>query len=171
MQGIQQHMGKLLAIILGIWLMTASTIGSAEVYKTVDERGKVIFTDQPSPGAEAVEVKEPNTSKPIVARDYKTKTGKEAAEYGVAITSPSDDQVFANRLAPFTVTTLVTPRLEQNHRLRLKIDDAVHSIEMAQFTVRQLSLGKHRLVVEIIDAEGNVITQSKAITIYSRQPG
>ena len=44
----------------------------AEIYKTVDEKGRVIFTDKPSATAEIVEVKVNSVEGPATVSDYKS---------------------------------------------------------------------------------------------------
>lgn len=159
-----------LLIVLSASLSSQQTL--AEVYKRVDENGKVIFSDQPADDAEAVEIKDVNTAQPVKARSSLVEDdNEEAAEYSVSITSPKDEQLFPNRLSPFTVSTKVSPALQEGHRLRLKIDGKTHSISVGSFTVSKLDLGEHTLVVEIIDASDTVITRSSAISIFARNPG
>lgn len=145
---------------------------AAEVYKHVDEQGKVIFTDQPTADGEKIDVTNTNTAQPVKARAPLEVPDEEKGKvYQVAITSPVNEQLFPNRLVPFTVKAKVTPALEANHRLRLKIDGKIHSTSVTSFTVNELNLGDHTLEVEIITDDDTVIAQSEAITIFSRNPG
>jgi len=41
-------------------LAACCPLASAQVYESVDEQGKPVFSDKPSPGGQAVEVPEPN---------------------------------------------------------------------------------------------------------------
>ena len=41
-------------------LVTCWTLASAQVYQSVDEQGNPVYSDQPSPGGEVIEVPEPN---------------------------------------------------------------------------------------------------------------
>ncbi len=48
---------KHLVMVFTVIVTTSFTAGAQEVYKNVDEKGVVEFSDQPSPGAKAVDVK------------------------------------------------------------------------------------------------------------------
>lgn len=160
-----------LAIFIVI-LASASSLQAGEVYKNVDESGKVEFTDQPDPGAETVKIDEPNTVKATPVPPVRP--GSQAAPtppFGIEITAPTDQQVFQNRLATITVTTAVTPELKPGMSERLLVDGAVHSTGRGTFSIDGLTIGEHTLQVELVARTGKVITRSAIITIFTRQPG
>tara|TARA_R110001599_G_C12276798_1_gene662635 strand:+ start:4018 stop:4542 length:525 start_codon:yes stop_codon:yes gene_type:complete len=173
---------KALKSIVGVFslVLVVSALGivmhphASEVYKSVDESGNVVFTDQSAPQAEPVDIQELNTMAPPVDRlpnvERSGNNGQEP-EYSVIITKPEDQQLFPNRLLAFEVTVEVTPRLERGQQLRLLIDGTLHSTGRGSFTVKNLGLGEHSLEVELIMSANKVIARSSAVTIFTRQPG
>ena len=51
-------------ILISIICLLVAISATAEVYRSVDENGNVVFTDKPSPDAELIEVDELQTIKP-----------------------------------------------------------------------------------------------------------
>ena len=53
---------KLLCSLLCFGLLSLNAVASAQVYKSYDAEGNVIFSDKPTQGSKEVEVTEPNVS-------------------------------------------------------------------------------------------------------------
>lgn len=166
---------NMIAIKSCAWVMSLALVfaipGQAEVYKSVDDTGKVIYSDQPAPNAEPVEIKQPNTAKPVDFRDRTPDATTVEEHYRVTIVSPTNQQSFPNRLKPFTVVAQMEPALREGQQLRLVIDGKTHSVSSGNFEVSNLSIGEHTLGVSLIDASGAAIANSQNITIFTRNPG
>lgn len=163
--------------ITGIALFAAwSPSGFTEVYKQVDEHGKVIFSDSPAAGAEKIHLAEPNTAvavKPTAAKLMTPATTDTATNSynSLAITQPKDQGIIPNGLLAIQVSTAVSPRLLPGHQLQLSIDGKVHSTNRNGFTINGMPRGEHQLQVAIIDSENTVLKQSAAITLFVYRPG
>lgn len=162
-----------LLTILFVILASAASLQAAEVYKNVDESGKVEYSDQAEPGAEAVTIEQTNTVKATPVPAFRPKEHEPSATPGfsIAITSPADQQMFPNRLAAITVTTVVKPGLKEGFSERLLVDGEAHSTGHKTFTINGISVGEHTLQVELVSKEGKVKARSDIITIFARQPG
>ncbi len=163
----------LLALTLSLSLMIPATSSIAEVYKTVNEDGSVIFSDQSNPKAKTVEIQSTNTVKAVKASNVRapqpTKVATKA--YKITINSPDNDTVIANGLVPFTVSTSVSPSLKEGHQLQLSIDGNVHSKgQTKNIVVESILRGEHQLRVSVIDADGKVISQSAAVKVFAHRP-
>ena len=108
------YCGLVLFLLSALTLAPNTTV--AQVYKTVDEGGRVTFTDSPEPAAEAeaVKVQQPNTAKPIEAREPIQAKAKPAASSGyksLLITDPANDGIISNGLAGFSVSTSIKAQI------------------------------------------------------------
>ena len=54
------------------FILLVSVVATAEIYKTVDENGRAIFSDKPSVEAELIEVKVNSIQGPATVTDYKS---------------------------------------------------------------------------------------------------
>ncbi|MCR8923061.1 DUF4124 domain-containing protein [Dasania sp. GY-MA-18] len=165
-------MHKTLALI---FLVTSlASISYAEVYKTIDEHGNPVFSDQPQPDAQPVEIKQTNTVKPIelAAPRPDTKPQKPNTIYShFAITSPRDGGHIGNGLSPFNVTLSVQPKLLQGHKIQLFINGQLHSSGSGlSRQVASIERGEHSLSATIIDPKGKVIISSAPVKLTAQRP-
>lgn len=61
-----------MARIIIFILLFGPAVALAEIYKTVDENGRVVFSDKPSAKAELIEVKVKSINGPATVMDYKS---------------------------------------------------------------------------------------------------
>lgn len=146
---------------------------NAQVYKHVDEKGKVTYTDQPSPEATPVEIKELNTLKPLPPKAPKPAApGPDVGpDYKITITSPADNGIVANGLVGLTVNSGVSPALQSGYQLQLSIDGKPHSKNVSgKFQVATMQRGQHSLQVSLLNEEGEVVTNSAAVRVTVYRP-
>lgn len=139
------------------------------IYRTLDDKGRPVFTDAPDPSgnAEEVQVREQNTidmvkPKPLTMSGQKAE--KPPLQYKLAITSPAD-QASLRHPPSLTIKYSVQPALQEGHRLRL-LDNGVETAATISWPDR----GEHRLVVQVIDAEEEVISESAPVVVYVHRP-
>lgn len=153
--------------------ITLSIFGHAEVYKSVDQDGRIIYTDKPIPNSEKIEITEPNTIKSVsVPNVDEQEPASQPFEYEqLTITSPSDNSIIPNGLVPFDVAINIAPKLQEEHQLQLLIDEKMYSSSTQNtFRVTNLSRGQHTLQALIIDSSGNRLTQSSTIRVFAYHP-
>ena len=139
------------------------------IYRTLDDKGRPVFTDVPDPSrnSEQVEVREQNTIKMVKPRQtIQASEQKIEAEltYKLAITSPVD-QANIHHPQSLTIKYAVQPALQEGHRLRL-LDNGVETAA----TIAWPDRGEHRLVVQVIDADDEVISESEPVVVYIHRP-
>ena len=141
----------------------------AEVYRSVDEDGNVIFSDQPSPGAERIEIRELPTIKapplklPEEASPPLVPPGE--AEYSrLEIISPVADTAIRDNAGNVTVSVSIEPELNAGHILVLYLDGirAQQGTGM-QFSLANVNRGSHSLAVAIENGEGGEVMRSSSI--------
>ena len=156
-------------------LALASSQSFSEIYKSKDEKGNVVFSDQPSPEADVVEVREPNTTAPVKVPEQPASPTEEDAEtfkgYQLSISSPIDGTLIPNGLLGFNVTARITPALKEGHKIRLLINGKEYSRGTgSQFEVASIPRGKHQLQLIAIDEKGRKMGLSAPISINALRP-
>lgn len=139
------------------------------IYRTLDDKGRPVFTDAPDPSrnSEEVQVREQNTIDMVKPKSLimsGQKPDKPALQYKLAITSPAD-QATMRHPQTMTIKYSVQPALQEGHRLRL-LDNGVETAA----TITWPDRGEHRFVVQVIDGEGEVISESEPVVVYVHRP-
>ena len=163
-----------LVTLLSIMVLAGTTNTYAQVYKSINEQGKTVFSDKPSPEAEEVEIEAPNTAPPVTSRSNTSPSPEQAQEgYStLTITSPADGHIIPNGLVAFVVTVSAEPALAEGHRFKLVIDGETYSTSSStSILVASIPRGPHKLTVSIIDEEGTALKTSKAVTLFAYRPG
>lgn len=161
---------RLLSLLLTLFIATGV---NAEVYKHIDETGKVTYTDQPSPEATPVDIKELNTLKPLPVRvpEPATPNTKADPDYIITITSPANNGIVANGLVGLAVTSSVSPKLQPGDQLQLLIDGKAHSKNTTgQFQIASIQRGTHSLQVALLDEAGEILAKSAAVSVTVYRP-
>ncbi len=166
-------MKKLLILLL----LFFSTTLSAEIYKWVDEKGDVHFTDEPRQGAEAVELK-PATifhSAPINPPAEKEVTGEpgqvptKPSYDNITIMQPLNDQaVRSNGQGNLDVVVASTPDLNKGDNYRVSLDGILLEQDYTSnvISLNNLVRGTHTLSVDIVDGSGKTLLSSAEVSFH-----
>lgn len=172
-------MGKLVAV-LG-FLVAYSVSGSAlaqQIYRSVDEHGNVVFSDQPPPPGqqgEQVELGELNTAAPPAPRPRpapEPKKAEPAQEPAVTITSPANETTIAMGPGNFSVSGRAEPPLGPGEQLQLFMDgEAVGPPQAgANWGLQGVLRGPHDLVIRRVTSSGKAIAESDPVRVYVLRP-
>lgn len=170
----------IVALALGLSVTLAAQAQS--IYRTTDEQGNVIFTDDPQRG-EKVEL-----SPLTVVPGTNGSAGRQGAEGGrveetgaaspgqpfmpydsFRIVSPDDGQTFPVGFAgDIPVELEIEPELREDHRVRLLMDGQVSQSAMHtdSFMLTNVYRGEHVIQAELLDATGEVRHRTSPVTIY-----
>lgn len=161
---------------LTLILLFSATITSADVYRTVDEYGNIMFTDNPDGKAEKIEVETTSTYSPVAIPQEQIEPELEQQEefpvpnYRVTIASPAQNESFWSNDGTVNVSVDVQPELsaERGDMLIFKLDgqDVGAPQSSPNFTLSNLDRGSHIIVASIIDNNGNVLKTSKSILFH-----
>lgn len=142
---------------------------SAKIYRSVDEHGNVIFSDQPGDNraSEEVHLRTPNA---VLMKQVRIPQAEPQAtlqepveEYrSLAITSPEPESTIRNPQEPVVVAVSLEPSLQGEDRLVL-FDNGEAQAGMELNTVIR---GTHSLVVKVLSAEGEVLIASEPVQVY-----
>ncbi len=164
-----------------LWAVAAG----AEIFRTVDENGNVVFSDTPPPPAasddqsvQPIDLPEANTFEPP-QREFRvrdlvppTEDGDDAAapvSYNkVQIVSPAEDEVIRNNAGNLTVVAATDPDLAPGHTLQLILDGELEGASAnGSFELSYVDRGTHRIEVRVVDLEtGEEFIRSAPITFH-----
>ncbi len=172
-------MGKLVAVLAFVFACVVP--GSAlaqQIYRSVDEHGNVVFSDQPpAPGQEGeqVELGDLNTAPPPEPRPRPAPAQQEpepAVAPTVTITSPDDETTIAMGPGNFSVSGSAEPPLGPGERLQLFMDgEAVGPPQAgASWGLEGVLRGPHDLVIRRVNNSGKTIAESDPVRVYVLRP-
>ena len=167
-------MGFRLALIIG--LVAASSVAVAEIYKTVDANGNVVFTDIAPVDRSGQPAPQPVTVTPMNTYDSPTQAppATEADDEATAptyysqltVTSPAADETVRDNGGYVEVQVALTPALRAGHRMLLVFDGEPTEIEAVSggFQLTNVDRGTHTAGARVVDRRGNVLIESAAST-------
>lgn len=162
-------------LLCGVLLATPAL---AQIYKTTDADGNVVFTDQPpASGAEAVDLPRTNTTPPppVVApvQPRAPEQTEEATPISVSISSPEDESTIPMGGGIFDVVAAPSPGLEPGQKLQLLFDGQPHGAPQTstRWKLENVLRGPHDLAVRILADNGAVLATSESVRVYVLRPG
>jgi hypothetical protein len=168
--------------LLLIAVLLVPLTGLAEIYRSTDAEGNVVFTDTPPPnGSETnrVELKRINTVEPppAITPPPGTEATDPAAEtavaaYTVKITSPAPETSFPMGPGNFSVSVQVDPPLKKYEGLQLFMDGAPWGAPQRDnmWDLTNVFRGQHDLTVGVIDNAGKTLVMSEPVRVYVHRP-
>ena len=177
----QSTVGRQL-LFYGLALLIAPSIASSAIYKTTNELGNPVYSDQPSDNNKPVKLNQVQTiqtksSKITVIRTSKSsdqQRKEEIAQYYKQLTIgfPHPDAVFENGPVTVTFVVNVSPNLMGQHYIQLTKNGKVVSGPQSSMSLVASGheRGEHHLVPQIVDEVGKLILSGKGITIHVKQP-
>ncbi|QIB65805.1 DUF4124 domain-containing protein [Kineobactrum salinum] len=169
-------MTRLLLLLLCWPLLT-----QAQIYKSTDAEGNVVFTDKPPDGStknEQVELKPLNTTPapdPSVQPRRAPESGsdKPASAPQLAITSPQNETVIPIGAAGnFSVQASTSPPLAEGEMLELLLDGSavVPPQNSSSWELSNILRGGHDLTVRRLDSNGEPVATSEPVRVYVMRP-
>lgn len=150
------------------------------VYKYVDEKGQVVYTDQPPTDTagkvEALEIEPSNLSTPpaMTDREKPTTASNKAAtpDYQTTITQPADGETIPVGPGDFSVTARLSPPLGANERVQLLVDGLPIGQPQRQpnWALNNVFRGEHTLIVERRKGADQVLHRSSPNVVYVLRP-
>ncbi|SHK87175.1 protein of unknown function [Marinobacter antarcticus] len=170
-------MNPRLGMTAGLLLLIAGPV-AAEVYRNVDARGNVTFSDEPSKGAETVKVKPVTTitlPKPQNVREtdkLREEVKREGSVYeSVSFTYPEDEQAFYSGSGDVRFEMRSTPGLEPEHKYEVTLDgQPVGQSASGAVTVNNIFRGTHEAGIHIVDRNGVQIKSGSPIRFTVHRP-
>lgn len=174
-------------VTLVLLLALVSIPLAAQVYKTVDENGNVVYTDQPpSEGSKPIKLRpisvieapvyqtaEPAGAGASAEEESKEKPLRVLRKHyeGFAIVSPAQEESiwYANQVVPVAWSTPIP--LEEGMTVTVTVDGNSQpptSEPVVAFT--NLERGEHAASAVLRDAKNRVVATAETVTFFIRQP-
>ncbi len=159
--------------LLIILCISTTTLEAQDVYKTIDENGNVIYTDEP-PDLEAQPLDLPplNISDPIPIRSYSNtqKNSRTQKKVDFKILSPTHDQSIWGTGATLAVSFSMDIDFTQGLEIKVLIDGVEKAKQHSQsFSIANINRGEHQVSAQLIDSQGTVISSTASVTFFMRQ--
>jgi len=148
----------------------AANCAAQTVYRTEDTKGRPVFTDQPPPGSQAVQLPPVNTTPAVAPTSPPAPPKAEFTGYRqVRVVVPGS---VPNGLAPVTVGLAIEPALRDGHAWQLSLDGQVVAQGRGDsYTFPKLERGPHRLDLIVFDANGAQLASSPTAEVFVYWPG
>ena len=148
---------------------------SAEVYKTVDKNGHVTYTDVPPPDNQGkpIELKTINTlPKPPYIPVETPPPAAPVVEYHVQVVSPANGTTLlvSERSVGISAGLSGQP-LAEGMTLAYKLDgNLIKQTSDLSITLNEPPAGEHKITIEVLDQDNQVLAQSEAVTLLVMRP-
>jgi len=171
--------GAVLTMVVLTAFMLLSPAAAQNIYKTVDENGNTVFTDQkPSEDAQPITLRELTVVDPVDLGNEQavngtgdeSEDGASAPDFGIRIVTPSADETIWNTAYVLTVQVQTERELPAGARLAYLVDGEVRSTTRAQSVeIEEVYRGEHTLSVELRASDGRVLGSAGPVTFFMRQ--
>lgn len=164
-------------VVAASLILALSSFATAEIYKTVDKKGRITYTDVPPANTEAkpVELKHINTLPTPEAIPFTSPSNSNAnldtTEYQIQITAPENGTTLMVDERSVAVSVSLNQNLNNGDLFAYKIDgDTLTTTQEMSYTIVEPPRGEHSLTVDVINPEGEILAQSNAITLLVMRP-
>ena len=162
--------------VIQILLLMLSAAVHAEVYKSINADGEVVYSDQPGRGAERVQMPPlPSyTPQPVRTLSRSTRPAVQQINYEhFTLSSPANDATVRNNLGTVQITTVLTPALmsAQGHSIQYYLDGLAYgaAVNRTTLTLTNVDRGEHQLSASVLDASGNVLISTTETTVFIKR--
>ncbi|MBL4899826.1 MAG: DUF4124 domain-containing protein [Colwellia sp.] len=161
----------LLLALLTLSIATPAYSGSAKIYVWRSEKGVLVYSDTPRPGAEEVIAIKGNIIKSSTVIETQTldiRTQKIKEEYQVVINHPKDNSTIRDNTGSVYISGSIKPIFKRGLKVQLIVDGNPHLKPQthSMFSLRDIDRGEHQIKMKLLNEKGKVIASSKAITFY-----
>lgn len=157
-------------------VLLLSGVAQAEIYRSVDTRGNVTFSDTPKPNAERVNLPPlsiiPGMNPDDIARanqaEASTARASRPTRYQVSFTSPTAGQVLIKPQDTLEVAVKTDVALAAGDRIVVSLAGRTLG-ESASVATETLDRGEHTLVARVVSEDGRMLGES-AVSFVVQQP-
>ncbi len=157
-------------------LLLVPLAAHAEIYRSVDSAGNVVYSDQPRPGSKPVKLPGISTYKPSAATQAAEKAKAPAATpganvtYEVTITNPADQATIRDNAGNVPVRVQVTPPLDAaaGQRLSVSVDGSsdVYTATSDSFQLQNIVRGTHTVAVWVVGPNDEPLGPKASVTFF-----
>jgi hypothetical protein len=150
---------SLLPLLIALPWPAQEASAAEQIYRSVDERGHLIFSDRPCPEARELELRQPNVMQ---------SPDQGPAYTHIAFGTPGPGSVVpAGGADQFELHLDMEPRLRAGHRVQLVVDGAAvgRPTTSCIFTIRSINAGSHRFEARVLGPAGEEIGRSAPLAL------
>ncbi len=145
----------------------------ADVYKTVNEKGEVIYSDQPTPNAQRMKLPElpTYTAPPVPSLSSTPETVAVTSPYkSVRIIEPENDATIRDNQGVVRVQVVLDPPLitKQGHKIQFYLNGEPHGMPVGSTSISfsNLDRGTYTLSTSVMDTKGVVMMSSDPVVFH-----
>lgn len=158
------------ALCLCLTLLTTAA-ASAAIYKTVDENGRTVYTDNPPANkpVEAVKLPELNTQPPVTTPSRPAEKAVAApVQYRVSIAAPAEGTQIPMGQHEVPVSLDISPSLRDGAYVQILLNGEPFgpTFQGSHIVLTKVYRGEHQLQAAIYSAEGEELARSNSVTLY-----
>jgi Domain of unknown function (DUF4124) len=158
-------------------LAVACAAHAETVYKIVQPDGTVVYSDQPAPGAQKLDVKPIQTYQPPALPDTSAGAAASPAKAGAktpfdgytkfVISSPVPDATVRDNNGVVAVTLQIEPALQPGHKVEIRLDGkAIGTGRSTSVTLTSVDRGTHTVDAVVMDASGKTLATTPPVTFH-----
>lgn len=159
--------------LLVMLMLLVTGLAQAEVYKSVNEKGEVVYSDTPVQGAERMRLPELQTYTPPPVPKFRT-ADKPAAKTGIYdsfdFLKPGNESTIRNNLGIVELQLRLEPslKLRSNHRIQFYMNGERYGplLDRSAITISNVDRGTHTFSASVFDAGGAEQISTPTITVY-----
>jgi hypothetical protein len=159
--------------LLTLLLCVISLMAVAEVYRSVDAKGNVTYSDTPSRNAEKVKLPKimVYSPAPTPRREDKPEPIQEPPYYQkMSITKPKRDETIWDNQGIVEMVLALEPDLKvsRGHRVLVTVNGEPHGEPRVttRIHIADLDRGTHRIATQVVDMRGEVLIAASPVTIH-----
>ncbi|MGB5396755.1 MAG: DUF4124 domain-containing protein [Gammaproteobacteria bacterium] len=168
-------MKKLTLIFL--LMMLSPFIVLAEIYKSVDSEGNVVYSDEPGVNTEAMPEPSPNTvqmPKPTADTAAPKAADDSGTEYTrLRIVSPSPQETIRSNPGILNIVLALKPKLDTKagHTVSILVDGQVlvSKSSLTRFQIPDINRGTHRVQAVVSDKEGRTLIKTDNVQFFMQR--
>ncbi|MEY2864532.1 MAG: hypothetical protein RLY58_2239 [Pseudomonadota bacterium] len=163
--------------ILGLILLLPAMAAQAEIYRSVDAKGNVLFSDVPAPKAERVRLPPlsiiPGMSPEDMARANGSNDSPRAASrptsYRISFSAPAANLNLRKPSDTLEIAVNTDPALASSDQLNLMIDGVpLSGSNSASVPTERLDRGAHVVQARVTNQNGRVLGE-QSVTVFVQQ--
>lgn len=169
---------RILLVLIGITFWS-SMAAAQPVYKTVDEEGRVTYSDKPPAQREqgdeaqlpAVNTMPEQRVQRSGQNRQRNQPQAEVPNYQLYIINPTPESSVPPGQRDLNIVAGLEPNLAPGHTLAFYMDgERLTQTRERQFLVQEIYRGSHTIEVEVLDADGRAITRSEPVVVHVHRP-
>jgi len=146
---------------------------SAAIYRSVDEQGNTVFSDQPAAGSQPLKLppvpiySAPSLS-PVSPADTAVKEGRKSIYSVFTVLAPGKEQAFWDNAGNVSVRLSLQPELKtgHGHRIQFYLDGKSQGQAgtALETVIENVDRGQHQVYAAVLDAAGKEVIRTPSVS-------